>query len=356
MRKSLNKYINDIQKLTLDKTINIMEVCGTHTMAISRNGLRQLLPKNINLISGPGCPVCVTSIYDIDWILEIVKNYDLKVFTFGDMLRVPGSHDSLLDLKSTGKNITVCYSPMDALNFAMENRNVNTLFIAIGFETTAPLTSVVLKRAASENLGNFFVFSTHKIVPPALKILLEDENVKIDGFLCPGHVSAIIGSKPYEFIPKNYNVPCIISGFEPIDIIISIHSMLSQIKNGQSSVNIQYRRVVKEEGNPEALKQINNVFCKADSNWRGLGIIPGSGLDLKEEFKEFDPKHRFPVKEIIPKQHSGCSCGEILKGIKKPSECKLFAKACTPENPIGPCMVSSEGSCAAYYKYERGRN
>ncbi|MFO7929755.1 MAG: hydrogenase formation protein HypD, partial [Candidatus Humimicrobiaceae bacterium] len=247
MRKSLNKYVNNIKRLTPDKTINIMEVCGTHTMAISRNGLRQLLPENINLISGPGCPVCVTSIYDIDWILEIVKNYDLKVFTFGDMLRVPGSHDSLLDLKSTGKNITVCYSPMDALNFAMENRNVNTLFIAIGFETTAPLTSVVLKRAASESLGNFFVFSTHKIVPPALKILLEDRNIKIDSFLCPGHVSAIIGSKPYEFIPKNYNVPCIISGFEPIDIIISINCMLNQIKNGQSSVDIQYSRVVKED-------------------------------------------------------------------------------------------------------------
>ncbi len=353
MQKSLNKYISDIKKINPDRPINIMEVCGTHTMAISRNGLRQLFPENINLISGPGCPVCVTSLKDIDWILEIVKNYDMQIFTFGDMLRVPGSKNSLQDLKSSGKKINVCYSPMDALNFAISNPKKLTLFIAIGFETTAPLTAVILKRAKENNLNNFFVFSTHKVVPPALEILLEDRKVKIDGFLCPGHVSAIIGSTPYNFIPEKYEIPCVISGFEPMDMVSSVHSILKQITDKKPEVEIQYKRVVKKNGNPEAIKQIYSVFEPSNADWRGLGKIPGSGLCLKESYQKFDSKTKFPVKSIKPKEHPGCDCGKILKGIKKPNQCKLFAKACTPEYPIGPCMVSSEGSCAAYYKYER---
>ena len=353
--------INDIQEIIqslnnyvlAENLVNIMEVCGTHTMSISRHGIRQLIPEKINLISGPGCPVCVTSANDIDILLEIVDRYDVTVFTFGDMLRVPGTRSSLYTKKSEGRDINICYSPADALDFAIKNPQRNVIFVAIGFETTIPLTSVIVKRARQKKISNFYIYNTHKLIPEALESLLNNKNVKIDAFLCPGHVSAIIGSRPYNFIAKKYHIPCVISGFEPYDILESIIMIMDQIQRKKPYVENQYRRVVREEGNPEAVKLINEVFEKVDSNWRGLGIISNSGLRLREKFLKFDAKINFPVKKVISREPPGCECGDVLKGLKKPYECRLFSRVCKPENPIGPCMVSSEGSCAAYYKYEK---
>ena len=347
--------IKDIADNNPSRQINIMEVCGTHTMAISRHGLRQLLPENINLISGPGCPVCVTSSNDIDHIIRITHEYDVSVYTFGDMFRIPGSDSSLYFEKSKGKDIKICYSPADSLDFARANPDKKVIFIAIGFETTIPLVSVIVKRAYEENIKNFYIYNTHKLVPPALKLLLEDKEVRVDGFLCPGHVSAIIGSKPYRFIAEDYGTPCVISGFEPFDILKSIALLAKQIKNKKPEVYIQYSRVVREEGNPTAVASIYDVFDGSDSIWRGIGNIPGSGLRLKKKYLRFDAKFNFEVGEVKSKEPAGCQCGNVLKGIKKPFEGKLFSKVCRPENPIGTCMVSSEGSCAAYFKYERLR-
>ncbi len=353
MNKLFEEAVGAVKRLEPQKEVNIMEVCGTHTMAISRNGLRQKFSHKINLVSGPGCPVCVTSTYDIDWMIEIVKNYDLKVFTFGDMVRVPGSTSSLAEQKSLGKDITVCYSPADALSYAAQNPSRDVLFLAIGFETTTPLTSVVVSEAYRRRLKNFFVFSTHKLVPPALKLLLEDPLVKMDGLLCPGHVSAIIGSRPYVPIAEKYKIPCVISGFEPEDIMVSIAMILKQLREGKPSVSNQYSRVVKEEGNPVAIEKIYEVFEQKDSHWRGLGLLPQSGLELKEKYRMFDAKKSFEVGKIDITENSACECGNILKGLKKPPECRLFGKGCKPQQPLGPCMVSSEGSCAAYYRFER---
>jgi len=353
MQKKINDLKKSIDKNRPSNTINIMEVCGTHTMAISRGGLRQLLPDELNLISGPGCPVCVTSNRDIDHIIGIIRDYPVTLFTFGDMIRVPGSGSSLQIEKSRGKDVRICYSPMDALEYAKNNPDREIVYIAIGFETTAPLSAVLIKRAHSEDLKNFHIFNTHKLVPPALELLLLDREINIDAFLCPGHVSAIIGSKPYQFIADKYNIPCVISGFEPLDILQSLDMILKQYNTGRASVQIQYDRVVRPEGNPTAAALIDEVFEPADSYWRGIGILPLSGLKLRDMYLRFDAAEAFPVKLNDPKELPHCKCGDVLKGILKPYECKLFATACTPENPVGPCMVSSEGSCAAYYKYER---
>lgn len=330
-----------------------MEVCGTHTMEIARNGLKQLLPPEINLISGPGCPVCVTPINEIDNIIEILKDYDVSIFSFGDMIKVPGSSSSLAYEKSIGKDVVICYSPLYALEFAENNPDKNVIFIAIGFETTAPLSSVIVKRASDKKLRNFFIYCTHKIIPPALEVLLKDKEVRIDGLLLPGHVSAIIGSKPYSFIAEDYKIPGVISGFDPEDILQAIKMILIQLQQKKPKIEIEYKSVVKEEGNTVAVNQILEVFQIQDSMWRGLGSIPKSGLKLKPDFSEFDAKLKFPTKKLNSCEPKGCECGNVLKGIKKPDECKLFAKSCTPDNPIGPCMVSSEGTCAAYYKFYR---
>ncbi|HAJ95906.1 MAG TPA: hydrogenase formation protein HypD [Actinobacteria bacterium] len=353
MQRKINDLKKSIEKNRPADSINIMEVCGTHTMAISRGGLRQLLPDELNLISGPGCPVCVTSNRDIDHIIGIIRNYPVTLFTFGDMIRVPGTDSSLQLEKSRGKDVRICYSPLDALEYARNNPDREVVYIAIGFETTAPLSAVLVKRAYSEDLKNFHIFNTHKLVPPALELLLLDREINIDAFLCPGHVSAIIGSEPYQFIADKYNIPCVISGFEPLDILESLDMILKQCSKAVASVQIQYGRVVKPEGNPTAAALIDEVFEPADSYWRGIGILPLSGLKLRDMYSRFDAAASFPVKLNNPKELPGCKCGDVLKGILKPNECKLFATVCTPENPVGPCMVSSEGSCAAYYKYER---
>ena len=351
--KEICARISRLAKDQDKKSINIMEVCGTHTMEIARNGLKQLLPPKINLISGPGCPVCVTPINEIDNIIEILKDYDVSIFGFGDMIKVPGSSSSLAYEKSMGKDVVICYSPLYALEFAENNPDKNVIFIAIGFETTAPLSSVIVKRASDKKLRNFFIYCTHKIIPPALEVLLKDKEVRIDGLLLPGHVSAIIGSKPYSFIAEDYKIPGVISGFDPEGILQAIKMILIQIAQKKSKIEIEYKSVVKEEGNTVAVNQIHEVFQIQDSVWRGLGSIPKSGLKLKPAFASFDAKLKFPTKKLNSREPKGCECGNVLKGIKKPDECKLFAKSCTPDNPIGPCMVSSEGTCAAYYKFYR---
>ena len=339
-----------------DKKIRIMEVCGTHTMSISKHGLRQLIPDYIELISGPGCPVCVTSQGDIDRIIEIAEKFNATVFSFGDMMRVPGSYSSLYNEKSLGKKIKLCYSPMDALEYSVKNPREKVIFIAIGFETTIPISSVLVKKADELNLDNFFLYVTHKLIPPAMELLLLDKNIKIDGFLYPGHVSTIIGSRPYSFIANKYKTAGAIAGFSPLDIIEAIYLILKQINEKKPLVEIQYKSAVKEEGNIHAVKEIYDVFEISSSDWRGIGHIDGSGLKLKERFRKFDAAINFPVDIGIVREPPGCDCGDILKGIKKPFECRLFEKVCSPVNPVGPCMVSSEGSCAAYYKYERNRD
>jgi len=345
----INSLVGDLDK----KSINIMEVCGTHTMSIARNGLKQLLPPEINLISGPGCPVCVTPTIEIDRVIEIIRNYNITVFSFGDMIRVPGSSSSLAYEKSSGKDVIICYSPLDSLSFASGNPDKNVVFIAIGFETTIPLSSVIIKRAREKKLKNFFIYCMHKIIPPALDALLKDKEIQIDGLLLPGHVSAIIGSKPYEFISRDYKIPGVISGFEPESILQAVKMILIQLQQNKPGIEIEYKSVVKEEGNIVAVNQIHEVFETEDSIWRGLGIIPKSGLKLKPDFSEFDAKLKFPIKTLRSREPKNCECGSILKGIKKPDDCRFFAKSCTPDNPIGACMVSSEGTCAAYYKFYR---
>jgi hydrogenase expression/formation protein HypD len=354
MTYKINNFIQKINEIAGGlPQINIMEVCGTHTMAIGKNSLRQILPPNLNLISGPGCPVCVTSASDIDNIIQLSDEHKNYIFSFGDMLKVPGSASSLYEKRSEGANIKICYSPADALDFAEKNPSVNIIFIAIGFETTAPLTAVLVKRAFEYKVNNFFIYNTHKLVPPAIEYLLSSESSNnIHAFLCPGHVCAITGSMPFDLIARNYGKPSVISGFSAEDIIESIYMILKQIAGGISIAEIQYKWVVKEDGNPDALRYISEVFDTGSSYWRGIGSIKKSGLILKNEFEDFDAKKWFKVKDKNIPESKSCSCGEILQGKKKPLECVLFGKKCTPDKPVGPCMVSSEGTCAAYFKYE----
>lgn len=336
------------------RPVNLMEVCGTHTVAIFRNGIPQLLPTKINLLSGPGCPVCVTSNVDIDKAIALSQNKDVILTTFGDMMKVPGSYFSLQQVKAAGADIRVVYSVLDGLRIAEDNPSKAVVFFGVGFETTAPTTASAIIEAEKCKIDNFFLLSVHKLIPPAMRALLDAKEVHIDGFICPGHVSTIIGSKPYEFIPKEYGVPCVIAGFEPLDILQAIDMLLDQIIAEDPRVDIQYRRAVRKEGNPVALKLIHTVFEVTKADWRGLGTIPESGLKLNQRYRRFDAELAFKITCRPPKEAKGCRCGDVLRGVSTPSECPLFAKACTPEHPIGPCMVSSEGTCSAWYLYGQG--
>jgi len=334
------------------KELVLMEVCGTHTMAIFRSGLQKLLPKNIRLLSGPGCPVCVTPNHYLDRAIAYARRDDVIITTFGDMMKVPGSSSSLEKEKTKDGDIRVVYSVIDALKIAKENPDKMIIFLGIGFETTAPTLAAAIKMAKEKNIQNFFVFSGHKLIPPAMEALVNAQELHVDGFICPGHVSTIIGSKPYEFIATEYNTPCIVTGFEPLDIVLAIFMLTQEIvEKRPSKVQIQYSRSVKEEGNLKALDLMEEVFEVKDSRWRGLGDIPESGLKIREEFSSFDSEVNIGVEVEETKENKGCICGLILRGIKTPLDCKLFRKECNPENPIGACMVSSEGTCAAYFKY-----
>lgn len=344
------KLVQSIKKISHRK-INLMEVCGTHTVAISKSGIRQVLPDAVTLLSGPGCPVCVTANSDLDKAISLAQT-GVIFTTFGDMLRVPGSYSSLGEEKANGVDIRVVYSTLDALKIAKENPNRDVVFYAVGFETTAPTIAISLLEAEKRGIKNYSIYCVHKIVPPAMRALLDLGELGLDGFICPGHVSTIIGSNPYEFIAHEYHVPCVIAGFEPLDILQTIHMLVRQAENGEAKVEIQYTRSVVPQGNKVALEVMDKVFEAGDAEWRGIGIIPGSGLKVREEYAHFDAEKLFEV-DVPPTKPDppGCSCGEILRGIKFPYDCQLFGKACTPERPVGPCMVSSEGSCAAYYRY-----
>jgi hydrogenase expression/formation protein HypD len=334
----------------LGRQINIMEVCGTHTVAIFRNGIRSTLPKQLKLLSGPGCPVCVTDQSYIDIVLQMADRDDCIIATYGDMIRVPGKGGSL-ETKRTKANIKVVLSSEDALQLAKDNPNKTVVFVAVGFETTAPATAVVVKEAAEQNVDNFCIFSGHKLVVPAMRALVSEKNDNINAFLCPGHVSVIIGYGAFTEIVENYSRPCVVAGFEPMQIIEGLAEICRQLTAGKAELKSVYTAAVTEQGNTTAQKIMAECFEAADGYWRGLGKIEKSTLKLRDKYSQLDALKRFNMTELPGEDTSGCRCGEVLCGLIEPPECGLFKKSCTTETPVGPCMVSSEGACAAWYKY-----
>ncbi|MBI2863600.1 MAG: hydrogenase formation protein HypD [Chloroflexi bacterium] len=341
-------------------TMRFMEVCGTHTVAIFRSGLRDALPPEISLLSGPGCPVCVTAQRDIDKAVELAGKPETILVTFGDMLKVPGTRSSLQVERAKGADVRVVYSPADALLIARQNPGKRVVFLGVGFETTTPAIALAIRAARQHGPDNFFVLALGKVMPPPLRALVDSGKGAIDGFLLPGHVSTIIGSLPYTFLAADYGMPSVISGFEPLDVLQSILMLVDQIGSSRAEVEIQYRRLVRPEGNPRAREVVADVFAPADAAWRGMGNIPQSGLELRAVYQQFNAEEAFDLDVSYSRDPAGCICGDMLRGIRQPYECNLFAKTCTPDNPVGPCMVSSEGTCAAFYQYGarevRGQN
>lgn len=333
--------------------LKFMEVCGTHTVSIFRSGLRALMPDKLSLLSGPGCPVCVTSQLDIDKAICLAAAPGVILVTYGDMMRVPGTLSSLQRERAAGADVRIVYAAADAVALAEKHPDRKVVFLGVGFETTAPGAAIALVEARRRNLKNFYVFSVHKLVPPALRALVNSQELDLNGFLLPGHVSAITGAKAYTFLAEEYGLPAVIAGFEPLDILQSIYLLVRQANEGSAKVEIQYSRVVKVEGNLAAQRLLDQVFEPADALWRGIGTIPGSGLAIREEFADFDAENAFTVDVSYSREPAGCACGEILRGLKAPAGCPLFDRTCTPEHPIGPCMVSTEGTCAAYYQFGR---
>jgi hydrogenase expression/formation protein HypD len=379
LASAILKDISGLANRMSSRTVRFMEVCGTHTFAIMRSGIPGLLPNNIRLVSGPGCPVCVTPPGLIDAAAEFALCQDTILVTFGDMIRVPGARHSLESAKAKGANIHVVYSPADLIPLTQNAPDKRIVFFAVGFETTAPSISWTLIRAGELGLKNLFIIPANKLIPPALDLLASDKDTNVHGFICPGHVSVIIGSAAYGPIANKYRIPCVVAGFEPLDVLLSIRMLLLQLVEGRAEVEIEYSRVVKERGNERARAIIDEVFEPADSAWRGLGIMPGSGLKLRPKYQSMDALlfyHSSEKSALDPQSSwaqapigggnpleirtgmssddsmpSGCACGEVLKGIKIPTECAMFGTRCTPDNPIGPCIISSEGTCAAYYRY-----
>lgn len=333
------------------KHIRLMEFCGGHTVSIMKHGLRQLLPETVEMLSGPGCPVCVTANQDLDKAIALAREPGVIITTFGDMLKVPGSRSSLQKVRAEGADVRVVYSTLDALQIARENLEEAVVFIGIGFETTAPTIAASILNAEEDGIRNYYVLTMHKLCPPVIKALLDCGEVKLDGLICPGHVSAIIGSRPWEFAAVDYGIACVVAGFEPLDILQSVEMLVDQLEKGEPRVEIAYRRGVRPEGNLRAQELMNAVFEPCPANWRGIGIVTGSGLKLRKEYQRFDAEVAFDIEPGPTLEHTGCLCGDILRGVKTPLDCKLFGTSCTPEHPVGPCMVSSEGSCASYYHY-----
>jgi len=344
------KLVCRIEQLST-RPARLMEFCGGHTVAIMRNGIRQLLPPSVEMLSGPGCPVCVTANADIDRAIALAHLPNVIITTFGDMMKVPGSYSSLQQARGEEADIRIVYSTQDALQIATDNPKKPVVFIGIGFETTAPTIAAAILQAEQERIENFHVLCLLKLCPPVMKALLDLGEIKLDGIVCPGHVSAIIGSQPYEFIPRDHGVACVVSGFEPLDILLSVAMLVEQIEGGKPGVEIAYRRGVKPEGNKKALELMSTVFEVDRADWRGMGVIPASGLKLRSEYQRFDAKLALPVTLGPVREAKGCICGDILRGVKTPTDCRLFREVCLPEHPVGPCMVSSEGACAAYYQY-----
>jgi hydrogenase expression/formation protein HypD len=338
------------------RELALMEVCGGHTHAIYKHGLDELLPPGLELVHGPGCPVCVIPVGRVDDAVSLALEPNVIFTTFGDMMRVPGSKGSLLDARSRGADVRMVYSPLDALELARANPEREVIFFAIGFETTAPSTAVTLLQAQAQGIANFSVFCNHVTIGPPLKAILDAPELRLDGLIAPGHVSAVTGSRVYDFIAAEYGRPVVVAGFEPLDILQSVLMLVRQLAAGRAEVENQYTRVVREQGNPRALKVIEQTMELRDSfEWRGLGSIPKSGLRLRKEFADWDAERRYEVPGISLPDHKACQCGQVLRGLVKPWECRVFGVACTPERPIGTCMVSSEGACAAYYHYGRSR-
>jgi hydrogenase expression/formation protein HypD len=348
---AIARKIVDHIKTVSQKQIRLMEVCGTHTMSIFRNGIRDLLPDTISLFSGPGCPVCVTSQNEIDAFIALSRIDDVIITTFGDLMKVPGTDSSLEKERAFGRDIRIVYSTVDALEIAQKNPLKNIVFLGVGFETTAPTIAASILNAVETKLDNYFVFCAHKLLPPALAMLMEAETTTIDGFILPGHVSVIIGIKAYLPFFEQHQVPCVIAGFEPVDILQAVSMLVDQIEGNNPKIANGYQRAVTFDGNPKAQKVMNDVFETVDAKWRGIGTIPDSGLKIKKEYVARDASKVFEIETIDSKDPTGCACGEILIGQKSPTDCLLYKTACTPETPIGPCMVSSEGTCAAYYRY-----
>lgn len=349
----MEEVITQIKQLTrhIDREIHIMEVCGTHTVALFRHGIRSVLPDNVRLLSGPGCPVCVTSVEDVDKAIELSKMDDVILTTFGDMMRVPGSTRSLSDVRAEGADIRIVYSPMDSLTISKDNKNKQVVFFATGFETTSPSVAGTIYMADSEGINNFYVHSVHKLVPPALKTLVSIEDIRIDGFILPGHVSAIIGVNPYRFLSEEHRIAAVVAGFGAEDILHGILLLMNQIARGSYEVQVQYKGAVREEGNPKALRILSEYFELSDARWRGIGILPGSGLALNEKHSDRDIFRKYRTKVRARSEPKACRCGDVLMGRIIPKECNLFGRVCTPEKPVGACMVSTEGSCAAYFRY-----
>ena len=333
------------------KPVKIMEFCGTHTHAIHRFGIRQLLPPTIEMFSGPGCPVCVTDNSDIDHAIALSKMASVIVATFGDLLKVPGTRGSLLVSKAEGAQVAMVYSPLDALTLAADNPACRVVFLGIGFETTAPAVAASIVEAAERGLHNYHVLSMHKLTPPAMRAILDSRELALDAILCPGHVSTVTGWKAWQFLQDFYGIPAAVAGFEPVDILRGIAEIVRQCERGVPEVANAYPRGVTPEGNGPAQAMMNRVFETGPATWRGLGTIPESGLVIRQEYARFDARRAFNIeigKSAVP---DGCHCGEVIRGVMKPSGCPLFKETCTPAHPVGPCMVSSEGSCAAYYLY-----
>ena len=343
-----NALVKEIERLAKGKRpLRFMEVCGTHTVSIFRAGIRQILPPNVELVSGPGCPVCVTCDEYIDKAIFYAQLPDVIIATFGDMLKVPGSKTNLTEVSAAGADIRVIYSPMDCIKIAAENPSKRVIFLAVGFETTAPTTAAVILAAKSQGIRNLFFFSAQKLVPPALKMLLEDPAVRVDGFLLPGHVAVVLGTEVFKFL----KLPAVVAGFEAEEILLALINLLRQVDEGRAEVDNEYKSVVKAEGNVTAKKILAQVFETADDEWRGLGKISQSGLKVREEFADFDIEKVMPVEVEKVTRKTACRCGEVLRGIVTPKQCPLFKKVCHPLHAIGPCMVSIEGICAAWYRF-----
>lgn len=342
----------------VDEPVSLMEVCGTHTVAISRFGLRSLMPERLRLLSGPGCPVCVTPLGEIDRAIAIAREPSVTLATFGDMMRVPGTESSLERAKADGADVRIVYSPLDALDFAVGEPQREVVFVGVGFETTSPTVAATVVAARRRGVENFSVLPYFKLVPPALEMLVGIPGRALDGFICPGHVSAIIGADAYEPVARRHGIPCVVTGFEPLDILAGVVMLLEQVRvvragAGEASVEVEYGRAVTREGNRAAQELLSDVFEVCDSQWREIGVIPGSGYELGAELEHYDARDRFDVDVPAPSPPSGCICGEIMLGNKIPTDCALFSTRCTPRDPVGPCMVSTEGACAAFHRYER---
>lgn len=345
------QLIDSIHAMAGDRQINLMEVCGTHTVSIGRYGFRSIMPSGVRLLSGPGCPVCVTSNRDIDHAIALSRLDGVVIATFGDMMRVPGSTTSLARQKAAGRDVRIVYSPLDAVELAQANPRLQVIFMGVGFETTTPAIAATILDAYDRGLENFSVFCAHKTTPPALRAIASDPQTRIDGFILPGHVSTITGVEPYRFLVDEFSTPGVVTGFEPVDVLEGIAMLVRMAAEGAPDIQNAYRRGVNQNGNAVARQLVSQVFEPVDATWRGLGTIPASGLRIREEFARLDASRRFDVEVEPTREPAGCRCGDVLRGVITPGGCPLFGRVCTPEKPVGPCMVSSEGSCAAYYRY-----